>query len=70
MFAERLGPSKGQNCGAVASFAFTTPFNFVCLKSTSHQIVIGLGFCGVGGLFLTMCRGFNEMQKNGMKIGF
>lgn len=36
----------------------------------SHQRVIGLGFCGVGGLFLTMCGVFNGMQKNGMKIGF
>lgn len=35
MFAENLGASKGQNYGAVASFAFTTPFGFVCLESNS-----------------------------------
>jgi len=38
MFAEKLGPSKGQKCGAVASFAFTTPVCFACLESTSLAV--------------------------------
>lgn len=35
MFAKELGPSKGQDCEAVASFAFTTSSSSVCLESTS-----------------------------------
>lgn len=74
MFAEKLGPSKGQNCEAVPSSAFTAPFSFVCLESTSSAFPPDsdwFGFLWCGWAFsLTMCGVFNGMQKNGMKIGF
>lgn len=68
MFAEKLGPSKGQNCGAVASFAFTAPFSFVCLESTF------LAFPADSNWFWVLCCGwafvvclgffFMRIQKN------